>query len=514
MKELKKFELNNKILNDFDNLMEYHLDTVEELSIKEAFTNSKLYNIVSLCTNLKTMIIMGDLRVDVNKIISNVCKPELLENLILDSVKLPTTKNFSKFTNLKTISLINITFSNVYSMFDKIPEKEKITAINLSNVDMGKKSISICSLFPNLRYFNIDSLINCKFDDFSFLSSNTKIKRVDFFGNEVDFEQVKDLMKNKYTKNINLQVKTSKDSRVDNKFEINENNGINLIVNSLDLDNAISHLNLNKIDNFFLVIDNKIDLSEYIKKLRKIKTKLMINITDISYLDIDLVQDLRDKLMVEDIGVLDYEKNKVKIYSIDEYIEIREKFDEIVSKFSEYVNDIEMFEELYNYIKLNVRYSEEEIDSDIRIFLMDNESNYNLYAFAMNSILKVLEIECKLISGDSYGENGHVWNQVNINGDWYNVDLGGDLKFKPNKKIKKSKLKEILMDDETFLKTHIARSKNVTVCNTKIIEKKKELKRSNKKMGMFKRIINKIKDIFKLNKTQKLPVPNNEDEKM
>ena len=107
MEELKNFELNNKILDDFDKLMSYHLDTVEELSIKEVFTNPKLYNIVSLCTNLKILIIEGDLRVDVNKIISNVCKPELLETLILNSVKLPTSKNFLKFISLKTISLTN-----------------------------------------------------------------------------------------------------------------------------------------------------------------------------------------------------------------------------------------------------------------------------------------------------------------------------------------------------------------------------------------------------------------------
>ena len=69
MEELKKFELNNKILDDFDKIMSYHLDTVEELIIKEVFVNPKLYNIVSLCINIKTLIIEGDLRVDVNKII-------------------------------------------------------------------------------------------------------------------------------------------------------------------------------------------------------------------------------------------------------------------------------------------------------------------------------------------------------------------------------------------------------------------------------------------------------------
>ena len=35
MNELKKFELNNKILENFDELMTFHLNQVEELLIKE-----------------------------------------------------------------------------------------------------------------------------------------------------------------------------------------------------------------------------------------------------------------------------------------------------------------------------------------------------------------------------------------------------------------------------------------------------------------------------------------------
>ena len=103
MEELKKFELNNKIIEDFDKLMTYHLDKVEEIEINEIFINPKLYNIISLCTNAKTLKISGDMRVDVNKIIFNICKPEKLETLILNSVKLPTNKTVQKFTSLKNI---------------------------------------------------------------------------------------------------------------------------------------------------------------------------------------------------------------------------------------------------------------------------------------------------------------------------------------------------------------------------------------------------------------------------
>ena len=155
MSELKKLQLNNKSLDEFDTLMGYHLDKIEELEIDEININSRLYNLISLCTNLKQLVIKGDLRSDVNKIFFNICNPENIETLVLESVKLPTTKALSKFSNLSTISLNNINFSDLAGFLDRIPSPEKIIALNFTNVDFGKRPISICSKFGNLKYLNL-----------------------------------------------------------------------------------------------------------------------------------------------------------------------------------------------------------------------------------------------------------------------------------------------------------------------------------------------------------------------
>ena len=154
MEELKKLELNNRSLEEFDKLMNYHLDKIEELEINEININPKLYNLISLCTNLKQLVIKGDLRSDVNKIIFNVCKPENVETLILESVKLPTNKVISKFSNLSTISLNNISFSNLANFFNSLSNPEKVIALNLTNIDFGKYPISICNKFKNLKYLS------------------------------------------------------------------------------------------------------------------------------------------------------------------------------------------------------------------------------------------------------------------------------------------------------------------------------------------------------------------------
>ena len=145
MEELKKLKLNNRSLEEFDKLMNYHLDKIEELEIEEININPKLYNLISLCTNLKQLVIKGDLRSDVNKIIFNVCKPENIETLILESVKLPTNKVISKFSNLTTISLNNINFSNLNVFFDSL---SKIIQNKKYSLSVIAYDIADYSLFP------------------------------------------------------------------------------------------------------------------------------------------------------------------------------------------------------------------------------------------------------------------------------------------------------------------------------------------------------------------------------
>ena len=98
---LKKFELNNAVLEDFDALMSKHLDQIEELTISEIDAKSKLLNIVGLCINVQTLIIEGDERTNTNAIIANICKPELIQNLILNGVKIPSSFSFKKLVSLK-----------------------------------------------------------------------------------------------------------------------------------------------------------------------------------------------------------------------------------------------------------------------------------------------------------------------------------------------------------------------------------------------------------------------------
>lgn len=83
-------------------------------------------------------------------------------------------------------------------------------------------------------------------------------------------------------------------------------------------------------------------------------------------------------------------------------------------------------------------------------------------------------IESRIISGSIPGAEdiGHQWNQVKIDGKWYNVDLTWD----SNSMHSNEEMEYFLISDEEFYKTHIPREVKkslidyVSPNNKKIIE--------------------------------------------
>ena len=484
MSELKKLQLNNKSLDEFDELMGYHLDKIEELEINEININSKLYSIISLCTNLKQLDIKGDLRSDVNKILFNICNPENIETLVLESIKLPTTKSFSKFSNLSTISLNNINFSDLAGFFNRIPCPEKIIALNLTNVDFCKRPISICSKFENLKYLNLDNLKNCVFDNLDFISKTRKMARFEFCHNQLDFELASCLLRGKHNKKIEIDLNTSEKCEISNSLEIVDEEA-SLTVNVCDLDRALDNISAYRLANLFIILDNQTELGQYIKRFNKSRAKVTLAINDIAYFNIVDARKFQDKLDVQFVNVLESPNpikltNCVQRYTIDDYIKIREEFEKIQSEFiSSCSNGFEKFQELYNYFRNNIKYVKEE--TDLKQVFVEKKASYNYYSLAINSCLKVLGFESKVIRGNIGEEENKLWNQVKINDDWYNFDVAYELREKGSKKLSQNSLKNALLNDEEFYKTHTPYLYcKPEICNVEWQDTKKEIKKEQK----------------------------------
>lgn len=72
------------------------------------------------------------------------------------------------------------------------------------------------------------------------------------------------------------------------------------------------------------------------------------------------------------------------------------------------------------------------------------------YALILNEALQYVGMKAQYVSGYEPGKQGHAWNQVQIDGKWYNADPTWDSE---NIQILK-KYKHMLIDDEEFEKSH------------------------------------------------------------
>ena len=127
-----------------------------------------------------------------------------------------------------------------------------------------------------------------------------------------------------------------------------------------------------------------------------------------------------------------------------------------------------------------------------------------------------MNIKSNIITGeDLENEKQHSWNQVELEGKWYNADLAMDIK-----NIKKNKTEYCLLGDKDFLETHLPKSGKNNYCNENFNPK---IVNVFFKTGLFKEkllesyiemAVEKIKKLFNINKKQEvlaLPSPKEED---
>lgn len=505
-KNTKKLELNTKKLDNFDKIMSIKLDEIEELKITTTDNSSKLLNIISLCANVKTIIIEGDQRINSDKILANIFKPQQLENLVLNNVKLPTSKVLQKFSGLKMISLNDIRFCNIKDFFEcGFANPENIETINIFNTDMMNISTEILQKFSNIKYLSIKNVTNFNFDKIGFLKDNKNILKIEIINNKIPVNQINDLLKVRGEKNIDIEINGAKEARL----QITEEKKVVFSICADELDELSKNINLYKADEINLTMKNAFDTSYYIKMLKKYKAQITIKIANFSCLTGDHAKKIKEILKLETIYIADGQD--IKEYKIDEYILMRSQIDEITSKVSKHVTEPEKFLEVYKLLGKKCYISNKNDTAKVQI----EET-----AQVLQNCLQCMNIKSNIIKGNEL-ENDieHSWNQVKIDGKWYNVDLGLDIE-----NIKKNKAEFCLRSDKDFLDTHIPKSGESNYCgesfNAKLINV--YLKTGLFKENLFKSytelMLEKFKKVFNFNKKQEillLPSGNcEEDEKI
>lgn len=136
-------------------------------------------------------------------------------------------------------------------------------------------------------------------------------------------------------------------------------------------------------------------------------------------------------------------------YDLKTYMECRKKIDEIIKNIGYTVNQKELFVKVLKEIS-KIHYSSiiEEIaqNGELSHFDLSNKYKYNHmydscsnleglitgkaicggYVEIMNNIMSCCGIKCIGIVGDESLKINHIWNQINLDGEWYNADVTYD----------------------------------------------------------------------------------------
>lgn len=184
-------------------------------------------------------------------------------------------------------------------------------------------------------------------------------------------------------------------------------------------------------------LQDKSDLPRYLEILagnkEVFKNLDTIIIDDMSIFTTEQVRELSEQYGINNISVVGefvYESIPDRYnYTIDEYVGLRGKIDDILTDIDMSAPEIEKFLTIYKKLGKSIVYardadgepSDEDEAHNLKGGLLAGKCVCEGYALILKQVLKCAGIECRYVEGE-----GHAWNQVKIDGEWYNCDLTWD----------------------------------------------------------------------------------------
>ena len=428
-KSLKKFKLNKAALKDFDGLLSQHLDEVEDLTVTELDTKNKILNVISLCLNVKILTIDASTRTDTSAILNSLCKPEKLTMLILKNVKLPDSQAMERYKNLKFISLHNVGFTSIKSFLDTIKNPKKVEGISLKDVDFAGENFDILSIFENVKIVTISNMKNVQFTELEFFDKAKKLEKIIFKNSRIESEGIEYLLKGNFEKDIALEVKSIARCKVKDSLVFNEE-GSSVSVHINNIINVIDLVNDRIIDECNLIIDSKDIIKENLELLKDFDGHLNIYVRDFSNISQEELDLLENELYINTIHFINVEntyfyKQKYLDYSLSDFREVRMALDELTSRVkderTESLKVINLIDIILHDYKLDDSFKSTTADiTDLKNVFKEKLATSETYIELIHSALAILELDAVIIKGDE----DYIWEQVKIDGKWYNIDLG------------------------------------------------------------------------------------------
>lgn len=149
------------------------------------------------------------------------------------------------------------------------------------------------------------------------------------------------------------------------------------------------------------------------------------------------IDSLKERIGLKSIAIIyqDDTREYSDIYDIDELKKIQDQIEKIMENINENQNELEKFLTVYimlgKLIYYDIDYNfEPNRRPDAHCMtggLLEGRCVCEGFSKILQQTLNYIGLDSKIILGEAYGEDElHAWNQVNIDGRWYNCDLTWD----------------------------------------------------------------------------------------
>ncbi len=317
---------------------------------------------------------------------------------------------------------------------------------NLHEIDLGGIELDeeeIINIFDDMEGINRQNITLFKngTDQFKMLIAKRWPQGCEFEGQD---EYKKDEIE-KLGKVIDWRINGGIPHNIFQFFEHKEINILNKdLLNIAKIQDALNSLEYD--GNLSLILRSRNDTQQLLKNLEKLNdSQIDLKIRDMSVISTEDLNSICQNENIKRIGV-GFERAgsgfniqaERYYYSPDNYRKIREKIDSIISDVNNDSAQVDKFFNIYKKIIEGITYdfdddtgepSERKEAHNLEGGLLEGRCVCEGYALALHNVLSCMEIRSKVIAKsivpfyntiDDHG--GHAWNQVEIDGQWYNCD--------------------------------------------------------------------------------------------
>ncbi len=477
--------------------------------------NKKFLNIILELENLENIIIHNASNVIVDTVLSNIKNQQSIKSLILDNVKIPRLKLIENMTSISMMSFINIKDKRLYRFLKNYKNKSYIQYLSLENVELIDFDFSAIEKYLCLKTINLNN-IDTNWNQINSLFNLSFIEKINIHVNNEDLEKLTNLLKQlkskstpKYCTTV-LKINSEKKNNYYNAITFKKDGHIEARISTTDIKKYISLIDIKIFDELVLFIDSSINFNQYLKALKQID-KLKIIIPNCSMLSTRKAEFIRNNLNVESINIFDfdeviYSNNQKNNYEINDYIKLRNYIDSYINNIAFKNTRMEKFLTLYYRLGKGILYNKKSkliANDDFRAGLIEKKCTSVGFSLILKNLCACLGIKTHLVIG-KYNDKALIWNQVEIDRKWYNVDLANDSIILKNRK----EAKYCLLSNEDMQKTHLFSSQSIEKCdqtyNSRVINRYFRIGRIIDYRVKINIIISKIKVIIKSSKIKRL----------